>query len=1748
MRVGERSPAGELADRGARLFDYLAFAQRVGMKRISNLSAYARDGAVVWLADVPAHERATYDPDAQDGCFLTLGKVKIAAPPEPDLEMRSWLVSQVIDKPGIEPELLRRREISHESGESETVLLTDHPGVVELFDHWQVRWRSWAERTRRDMEVLGLYRTVYDMYTQSSAVAETLEVVLGVGCLEWRAPRSETVKRHILTVPVLIEFDSDSGKLTVSHDRGATEPNIELLDILEHSQLSAPGDLHRAEEFARDGGISLFDRSAAAGLVRMLINCVDPEAGYLDEMRPTGATGSPTAAYAPALIMRRRGRGGLVRVLRTIADTIRSTGTVPTGLRPLVDPEYRPHTEATVNDGAIVRDGADSFLPLPLNEVQLRILDHVDSHAHTIVQGPPGTGKTHTAAALITHLLAQGKRVLVTAQTDRALKEVRRKLPEPIRPLCVAVVGSSRDDFADLKVAVDRISQMAADHEAGAAQLRVSKAEQRVVGLRQQRAGIHDALLNLREREVAIHEIAGYRGTLSELVVRHRTEAADFGWAESLLPADRLASSGTEIAEWRRLQLDPALADSELSIPLPMRTDELAEPAEFARLCRAESEADSQRRQYESLENHPWRVHLAALPPADRSEVQARLTGLQQLAAELTNRPERWIIKAVSEIQLGRLHEWQSRCSRIGDLLQHTGQVVDALGFTQVTVAQADTGPLEALAESLRRHIEQNGPIKVRPDGLPKIGIRTPRIVKDAAQLFAQVRVDGQPPTTPEQLNHFLRSEQGRRLLFELDRSWPVDVEIPPEDTLQERVAWHRFAHMYVVRLVEFGEKLAQTANRLTELELSQPNWAESEQIRAAVDVVSAVAAHDNWVTARVPLDRLETRLGDAVAAVNSPCLRGLSDAVSQRDVSAYRRGCERFAELQSLREKLSRRAGLDTQLSEMPALREAITASLDDAVWDGRLADLTAAQRWVALGRWLSKQPDEEANALCRSLDAVEAEMRNCATELAVTRAWELAIAPDRLTETSKQDLRQYAQLVRRLGKGSGKYADQRQASIRDALGRCRTAVPVWIMPLYRVVEQLDIAQNMFDVIIVDEASQAGLEAVFLQYLAPRIVVIGDDKQVSPAAVGIDQSQLNSLAVQYLYDHRFRDTLVDPKRSLFDEAAKSFESRLTLVEHRRCVPEIIEFSNRIAYEPENIRLVPVRLFGSDRLPPIRTVHVADGINGPNNTNPVEAEHIVAQIEKCLADPRYDGKTFGVISLLGARQAKLIWNMLVTRIQPEEITRRDLRCGDAADFQGAERDVIFLSMVKAAADDERLTAQTMEAAVQRYNVAVSRARDQLWLYHSVTADQLRNPEDLRFRLIDYCHEVQLRVAHDVAERQQEVPDDQLVAPFESLFEQQVFNHIVRRGYRVLAHDSDVGHDIDLVIVGGSGRVAVQCDGDRWDGPEQYRRELSRQRDLERCDWPVHRIRQSDFVSDAEQCLQSLWDLLDERGLYPIGRTPTFFAAEAPSATPADVTASGLSPAALGGDVASATAAVGHVPVAQSIVDLDADHAVPDAAPGELTQPEYGETELPRAPMSVIHTATASGITPTSGAELDSRPPVWQMEPYEPFTAQLQSPTSASHRTIINDFVRVVEVEGPVSGARLRAAYVSAARTRGTEQVTRKLDAALRDVVAEGKLLVDDPLGIGYPELCTYRVPGQPESRCRQLGPRSLDEVPARELADVVAHCAIEHGWQDRKALMRGVLDEFRLIRLTDHAIAAIAMVLPLAQRTAGAET
>ena len=189
------------------------------------------------------------------------------------------------------------------------------------------------------------------------------------------------------------------------------------------------------------------------------MNRAHSEGTFDPSLDPPRATEDLTISLAPAIILRRRGQRTLSTLLNAIADQIGQGGTLPEGVTRLVTT-----TDANQDSsGTVGFTDPEIYFPLSSNEEQRSILDRMQQRRGVVVQGPPGTGKSHTIANLVTHLLAQGKRVLVTSHTERALKVLRDKMPEQIRPLSISLLGSDRQSIRDLEAAVEAISTRQGD-------------------------------------------------------------------------------------------------------------------------------------------------------------------------------------------------------------------------------------------------------------------------------------------------------------------------------------------------------------------------------------------------------------------------------------------------------------------------------------------------------------------------------------------------------------------------------------------------------------------------------------------------------------------------------------------------------------------------------------------------------------------------------------------------------------------------------------------------------------------------------------------------------------------------------------------------------------------------------------------------------------------------------------------------------------------------------------------------------------------------------------------------------------------------------------------------------------------------------------------------------------------------------------------------------------------------------------
>lgn len=205
------------------------------------------------------------------------------------------------------------------------------------------------------------------------------------------------------------------------------------------------------------------------------------------------------------------------------------------------------------------------------------------------------------------------------------------------------------------------------------------------------------------------------------------------------------------------------------------------------------------------------------------------------------------------------------------------------------------------------------------------------------------------------------------------------------------------------------------------------------------------------------------------------------------------------------------------------------------------------------------------------------------------------------------RQALNGWKLTVKKIGKGTGKNAPKYRAEARKLMVKCQEAVPSWIMPIGKALETLNPRQNIFDVVIIDEASQSDISSLAILYMGKKLIIVGDDKQVSPMAIGVEMESINRLRETYIDGKIPNAHLYDLKTSIYDIAATTFQP-LMLREHFRCMPEIIGFSNGLSYD---YKIKPLRdPSNSILLPSVVNYRVADG-ERIGKTNPNEAKRLL---------------------------------------------------------------------------------------------------------------------------------------------------------------------------------------------------------------------------------------------------------------------------------------------------------------------------------------------------------------------------------------------------------------------------------------------------------------------------------------------------------------------------------------------------------
>lgn len=1487
--------SAEFKDKAIRLIHYLQELSRIRAPIVREITKYPH---VLWFKDVPREQGQCYlkawGPDDEYGDHIWLEVVKYEEPvldEVPD-KCSKWVNLDTLYRTDVPPELFEKipsptpdadkTNLPASTNDSDEAVvnflyLVDYPKVSEAWQQYiDLKWQPWCELHERWEAVQSVYSELFLIYQEQQKLGEEYELVVGLGFFTWRTPSEKRVRRHLITAKALLLFDASMGKFTVTPAAEGAQLEVELNMLeLEEQPVGLKQTVAEGLASAQDDP---WDRSTIDPVLTGIANQLAKGEGEYNETiyDPTERKTSPKPIvdFAPALILRKRSAKGLQQVLDDIKQQIEN-GVMPTSqFMDLCENESGETVPIESADTTANLTDQTIYFPLEFNDEQLQIVQKMPLTDGLLVQGPPGTGKSHTIANLICHSLATGKRVLVTAKTPRALQVLHYKLPEDVKPLCINLLGSGLEEQRSLEASVSGIMIQQDRWNDNRALQEINELRQALDKLRSEKAEIEFRVRSIREKETIEHSIVEnqYRGSAEKIANRLHKENQEFSWFKDSIDHDQPLPCG--VAEIKKalneLAKAPENIDDQLDFYFPDPAEVFIPALEFSKLAKKEAVA---RQRFESCRDDCKSKIGQALTSCSGEDLRQLLNSLNSISntiSALKVRSFPWVNDAVKGVIQGLTGSWQELIKALDENLGNLKERARKIDNLSVDIP-SETNKQKLLndAGKLKQHFDDGGKAKI-------FGFR-PKVVKQHGYIMDSVTVDATACATSEtlvQLIEFLSVDRTIEYCWSLLAGKAEKVEGPKF----MQVAVIEEHHEALGKALAIDTDLAAIRSTLqTYLEDGDSLCRSIDDIKKLNSICIAIVESKNLQDAKKYLDDYVQRLQIHIAKPKChPILSKAIEIVKSRNRQGYTK-CLQVADKykEAYGALIEARKTISPFADIAPDLYDRMCREPSDAGLNEQIENLDKSWAWARANSWFKEFLNaDDLPGLNRRLERINSDIRKNLTKLSSLLAWK--ICNERMEDHHRRHLVGWQQEVQKIGKGTGKHAPKHRRNAKQHLDKCREAIPAWIMPLHRVYETVPSNPGVFDLIIVDEASQCGFDALPLAYLGKKLLVVGDENQISPEAVGIDKNIVDHLMQTFLHDFEHRDSF-DADGSLFAHCKRRFSRPIVLREHFRCMPEIIRFSNDLCYHATP--LIPLKQYPPERLEPLKMTQVMNGYREGSNSrviNKPEANAIVDAIVNCCNDDQYDGKTMGVIILQGQFQAALIENQLIKELDAEEIEKRRLICGNPYSFQGDERDIIFLSMV--AAPNQRIGTFVSDANKRRFNVAASRAKEQMWLFHTPVLSDL-SQHCLRRRLlsffIDPTEFSTIPINHDIdtlrrkalrSNRQIEKPPE----PFESWFELDVALMVAAKKYRVIPQYPVLENKrIDLVIEGTQARLAVECDGDYWHGPDKYDEDMDRQRVLERCGWQFFRVRGSSFYLNPEVALEQLWESLEDLGIHPL---------------------------------------------------------------------------------------------------------------------------------------------------------------------------------------------------------------------------------------------------------------------------------------
>lgn len=1309
------------------------------------------------------------------------------------------------------------------------------------------------KKAKKVNELIRKYNSIYEMFFElnrrKNEFEEKIEVILGKGLFVYKTKEGYLIRRHIFEAPIKIDIKQENNTIYLRIDK-ESKANIEHNFLAGFDfKIKDRDSLLKLENECEEQYL-MKEKINFDELYKRYLNCASFKYEYVKDTFYSDV--EPEKAYIfnkDNIIVRKKQPTLWMEDLNDIVNKIDNNEFKPENILPYLIVEKE---DEKIKELLYSEDNEESLVLFPLasNEEQYKVVRQTNDSNLVLVQGPPGTGKSHTIANLISNYVSYGKKILVTSEKSKALEVIKDKLPIEIRDLSMTLLTDTQNNNElsnSIQIVLDKYKDKDYLYEY---QNKIENLEKRLSEITELKKNNYDQIM-----QILLNNSHDYKDEVLSLVdikldsyrlvdiAKYLNNNTKYNYIEDTNNYNNISFDKEMLLEINEIINDlrkykDFIVGREFDLPeqIDWESYELA----IENIKKIENSQIVDELIKEGIDDRNLKDYDINMLSNTISNVikLENLYDRKYITENCTYKPRMTNLQAIID-----------DCNKSKEFFENTeteliGNNIELKSNEKINLSKALNTVYEALTNDGKISILEKIKYKKEISELSNIIVNNKRLDENITEenlklALAKIKYELKVGKIKNDIAGTLRESSLWELVNEKEFSRTLEVLI---EILSTFINYSQI----VTDLKDALSDIFRTNVKVLQYIKNEEYEKIYEEITKAIDYSEYLNSQTSYDDKLHNLETLSVKTYDVFEKI--------IEAIKDKDIESFKNERKKIEKIYIVDEKYNKlKRKYENETQNYPAFINKYI-SIEDEERRNIIKNFDEILKYYRLNMYFFYQElnNQKFSELLDKKEKIQKQEKDIVVKLIEQKSWYNQI--NNMTNTICKALSQWLSLKTKLGKGTGKRANIIRREMQEQMQVAKEAIPIWIMPLDKVIEQYPYSNKpQFDVVIMDESSQSSIISLTALLRGKKMIIVGDDKQISPISVGITIDSLKELQSKYLTNIGL-GVGFDMDMSIYDLAQNVCGSKkVVLKEHFRCLPEIIGFSNKYFYG-DQINCLKVRSKENTIKNPIETYYLEDAtVNAVSSNyliNKKEIDKIIEILKSIENNKSYNKKDIGIIVLQNSNaQIKMLNTAIWQNFSSDFIKERKIKIGNSYEFQGDERDVIILSMVISKKQDDGETrivkSLTTKEFERSFNVAASRAKEQVILVYSIHPNEL-SKECLRYKLITY---------YNTFDKNEKIDRD---IKLNTDFEKELYIELRKNKIEAMSHFKIGKYELDFVIDDENGKkIAIQCDGDECKSKEEYEADISEQDVLIRCGWKFIRVRASQFYANKEKTVSEL---------------------------------------------------------------------------------------------------------------------------------------------------------------------------------------------------------------------------------------------------------------------------------------------------